>query len=889
METVRLASPHLLAILVPAWGLILYVALRPYGPHGRKHPGGSGRRPGARVRAALACLATGFVILALAGPSLRVSRLGAATVIIAEDISPSMKMANRSGPTAWLLTPYAAAVPPKNVGLVRFSGQAATAAAPRTPAAERLARADAWPPETAVQAEAETDIAAALEQAGAAIPNGRGLVLLYSDGRETRGDALRAATSLAACGIQVHAVLPTFAPRDVGILSIAAPAEAPLGRPIQIEIRLAATVPLAATVRLERRRSDPYGSGLNKDGPQEPPRRWDRSVQVDAAADATLLFEDSPPAAGVYEYRAEVASSADDWPENDRAACLVRVGEARQVIYIYGGSGPSGLPAILERSLPPAVTVQPAPAASLRLPGVGGVTLILDNVSAWALGKDRTEALARRVTGGGLGLLVLGGDEAFAAGGYGDSPLEDLLPVTSRTGMRQPLDMVLVIDSSGSMNESVGGRSKLTLAKQAVLALRPALGEGDRIGIVAFAGEPPVASPLVPLSEWATLEQRVVEMVAGGGTRITPAVEAAVGLFLPPGAEPTPERHILLLSDGRSEDFDVPRLIAACKRAGVSVSTVATGQDVDLPRLALLARGTGGRVHDVRDLARLSETFLHEMTWARGDGLRTGTRPATWRQAEPIWRTAGGALPPVDAYNETFDKPGADIQWRALMLPNEPPSLVTPPLLATWQRGLGRVAAMPWPVSQAGEAWTVGERIGKDLAAVIEWLYTSPAPADWSARLIERDGSWWVRVEERAERIGKSSSPLVATVFGAGGFKEERRSLEAVGPGIWEARIGPRGGPAAMVVVRREDHTAAQTVSVPEAPPREFERFGVDRAALEQIVQAGGGMIHTDPETLAEVVRNFEARDFLPVGVYLVWAAVAVIAIQAGLRLAGRL
>ena len=573
------------------------------------------------------------------------------------------------------------------------------------------------------------------------------------------------------------------------------------------------------------------------------------------------------------------------------------MGEARQVIYIYGGSGPGGLPAILERALPPAVTVQTAPAASLRLPEIGGVTLVLDNVSAWALGKDRADGLARRVTDGGLGLLVLGGDEAFAAGGYGDSPLEDILPVTSRTGKRRPLEMVLVVDSSGSMNETVGTFSKLTLAKQAVLALRPALGEGDRIGIVAFAGQPRIASRLVPLSEWTTLEQRVVEMVAGGGTQITPAVEAAVGLFPPPGAEPKPERHILLLSDGRSEDFNVPRLVAACRIAKVSVSTVATGQDVDMPRLERLARGTGGRIHDVRDLARLPETFLHDMTWARGEGLRHESLPTVWRQVEPIWRNVGGALPPVDAYNETFAKPGADVQWTAGVLPSESRTEM-PPLLATWQRGLGRIAAMPWPVSAAGDAWTAGDRIGKDLAAVIEWLHAPQVPTDWSARLTERDGSWWVRVsevwtrsgEERTDRIGQSSSPLVAAVFGAGGgSKEERRSLEAVGPGIYEARIGPRGGPAAMVVVRRENSAASQTVSVPEAPPREFERFGVDREAVERIVRAGGGMIHTDPETLAEAVRNFETRDFLPVGVYLVWAAVAVIAIQAGLRLAGRL
>jgi hypothetical protein len=365
-------------------------------------------------------------------------------------------------------------------------------------------------------------------------------------------------------------------------------------------------------------------------------------------------------------------------------------------------------------------------------------------------------------------------------------------------------------------------------------------------------------------------------MVAGGGTRITPAVETAIGLFGPPAAPSKTIRHILLLSDGLSEDFAVPRLIAACSAAGVSVTTVATGPDTDVQRLGRLATQTGGRVHAGAGIARLAETFLLDIAWVRGDRLRQETRAAEWRQPEPIWRSVGPPLPQVVAFNPTRVKEGADLLWVA---PGTAGTSDAAPLLAVWRRGLGKVAAMPWPVSAA--PWETTALL-RDLVSVLEWLHTPQVPTDWSVRLLERDGSWWVRAEERAERIGKASSPfdalratpsmvegspLVATVFGAGGSKEERRSLEAVGPGIYEARIGPRGGPVAMVVVRREDHTAAQTVSVPEAPPREFERFGVDRAALERIVRAGGGMIHTDPETLAEAVRNFETRDFLPVGV----------------------
>ncbi len=883
MDAVRLASPWLLALALPVWAVILYALPRKKGPQ-------------AASRAILPCLAAGLLILAIAGPSVRISRPAMCPLIIVQDISASMspRRPDAAPRPAEALAPFAAAVPARHAGLVQFAARADAVVEPFTPQADGLYDPATFPRRT--PGDAETNIQAALEQAAAIIPAGPGAVLLYSDARETRGDALAAATALAARGIQVHAIAPAIAPRDVGIVAVSAPAEAAIGKPVSIEVRLAATVAAAATVRLVR--SLP-GNAASEE-------RWERQAALDPVAGATLIFEDAPATAGLYEYRAQVISDADDWPENNRASALIRIGAAREVILLPGGAASPAILAMLRAKLHPDIRIRAIPVASWPSPDSGESAIILDNISAWALGRDRAEELARRVTDGGLGLLVLGGDSAFAAGGYADSPIETILPVTSRLRERRPLELVLVVDSSGSMNEAAGELRKLTLAKQAVLALRPALAEADRVAVVAFAGEPRIASPLVPVSAWETLRQRLLEIEAGGGTRITPAVEAAISLLGTPPADPRTIRHVLLLTDGRSEDFDVARLVADCRAARATISAVATGTDVDLPRLARLAQETGGRMYDQHDLARLAETFLHDMAWVRGEGLRQENRPAEWRRPEPVWRTTGPPLPPVSAYNATRAKPDADILWTTPASAGAEPA----PLLAVWRRGLGKVAAIPWPVADAAGKWTEGNSLGGYLAAVLAWLDAPQVPTDWSARLSERGparqpvrrslggagslgeggGDWWIRVEQRPEAIGKPAA-FAAAVFGPPGAESPAVAFAQVAPGIFEARIGPRGDQAAASVAVRAEKGALgrTTLAIPGLPPREFDRFGVDRHRLEAIVQAGGGGLHTRPETLAEALARIERPDFLPVGIYLVFAAGAAVVLQIALRLAGRL
>jgi len=894
MDLLRLAHPWVVAVILPVWAILAWPALR-----------SSPRRPGALGRAVLACLATGLLLAALAGPAFRVSAPGAAAVCILQDVSPSMALARGPTPPAEELARSVAAFPappgrsPASpgrspavpVGLVRFDAAADLRIRPGSAPAEKLASPAGFPPDrpTAPAADA-TDVAAGLEAASLALPDARGIVVLYTDARETRGDAVRAATRLAARGIQIHAVLPTLvAVSDVRLAGLNAPPRAESGIPVAIRLRIVSTWPADVTVRLERL---PLGDA--------PAADWQRRVRVEPGVGAELLFEDTPPAEGDWTYAAEIAADSDAVPENNRASCIVRVGEPRTVLYVYAGPAPGPIFDLLGKQGLRATAARAE--EGLALPGVGVSTVILDNVSAWTLGPG-APGLADLVARGGLGLLAIGGDAAFAAGGYGDSFLEDVLPVSSRTGRRPPLEMVLVIDSSGSMNETVGSSPgaprKITLAKQAVLALRAALAPADRVGIVAFAGQPRTVSPLVPASEWETLRGRLVSLEAGGGTRITPALAGALDLLPPAGAgENQPVRHFLLLSDGRSRDFDLPLLIGRCRERGVSVSAVATGADADLESLGRLARETGGRLYRTGDLARLAEMFLKDLTWARGEGLTEGVFPAAWRDPQPVWRRPGPPLPPVAACNVTRPKEGASIPWETAGT-----EIGTVPLLAVWRRGLGKAAAMPWPAGLAGGAWTADDGLGRYLREILAWLEGPASPAGWSARVLDRDGRWWVRVEQRnvppptLDAARGASSAVAATplrfsaaLFEAGAPGARQVALEAVEPGAAEADLGKRTGRGATLIVHSGDEGGERmTLALPGLPPREYERFGVDRTLLERIVTAGGGKIHENPESLAEAVRQAETRHYMPVGIHLVWAAAAVVVGLVLGRLLGRL
>lgn len=178
------------------------------------------------------------------------------------------------------------------------------------------------------------------------------------------------------------------------------------------------------------------------------------------------------------------------------------------------------------------------------------------------------------------------------------------------------IDVVLVLDISGSMEQQdAGGRSRLDALREVA---REFIGRhpDDRIGVVVFKGD---AYTLCPL----TLDHRVTGMLLDGvspdvvrddGTAIGTAVLVAVNRLR---VSQSSQKVMILFSDGSSNAGQIDPLTAASFAAahGIRIYTVGAGSGgsaasaLDEEELRRVARTGGGRYFRAGSRSSLAGTF----------------------------------------------------------------------------------------------------------------------------------------------------------------------------------------------------------------------------------------------------------------------------------------
>jgi Ca-activated chloride channel family protein len=146
---------------------------------------------------------------------------------------------------------------------------------------------------------------------------------------------------------------------------------------------------------------------------------------------------------------------------------------------------------------------------------------------------------------------------------------------------REGVDVVLVLDTSGSMATPDVSPNRFYLARQALLQLMTRL-DGDRFALVAFEGE---AYPLVPLTLDADAVGLFLETVEPG---IVPAPGTSLGTGLAKGLDAFVDKErrnkvLVLVSDGENLEGDIDEAIAKAKKEGVVVDTVGVGTEAGQP------------------------------------------------------------------------------------------------------------------------------------------------------------------------------------------------------------------------------------------------------------------------------------------------------------------
>jgi Ca-activated chloride channel family protein len=145
---------------------------------------------------------------------------------------------------------------------------------------------------------------------------------------------------------------------------------------------------------------------------------------------------------------------------------------------------------------------------------------------------------------------------------------------------KQPgLDLVVALDFSRSMLAKDVYPSRLERAKRELEQLMDGLG-GDRIGLVAFAGEtlsyPPTTDYAAVKLFWRDLNPWDMPV---GGTAIGQAMRASLDLLTRLRAKggPTRAQVILLLTDGEDTDSEPLAVAEEASKLGVKVFTVGIG------------------------------------------------------------------------------------------------------------------------------------------------------------------------------------------------------------------------------------------------------------------------------------------------------------------------
>lgn len=196
------------------------------------------------------------------------------------------------------------------------------------------------------------------------------------------------------------------------------------------------------------------------------------------------------------------------------------------------------------------------------------------------------------------------------------------MSVEPLAAVRAPIDVVLLMDTSGSM-----WGMPMADARQAATAFVAAMGPEDEIAVVSFGTTVEVLSDFT--ADRIALRRAVESLEAEGRTALYDGVARSAELLIARGER---DRVVVLLSDGgdnasvNSIDYAVERLRAS--RAPMYAIALET-PETDLDALASMAAQSRGRlvaVSDSGDLERLYEDIARELT--------TQYR-VTYRSAEP--------------------------------------------------------------------------------------------------------------------------------------------------------------------------------------------------------------------------------------------------------------
>lgn len=656
-------------------------------------------------------------------------------------------------------------------------------------------------------------------------------IVILSDGVQTVGDARAAAERAAATGVEISYVpfsrdpAPEVQVTDVRVpQEVGANQEFDLSFTVQSEAATDATVTIFAGGEILLRDNVTLRAGENN---------YAVSLQSGEAGFRDFQVRVDPVGGDAFHQNNQLAAFSEVVGPPRVLLVTQDVAEGQYVVDALNQVG-IAVDQVTPGQLPIGIT-----------PLTSYDSVILANVPATMLTQRRMQTLATYVRDLGGGLVVIGGPDAYAPGGYFQTPLEEALPVEMqiRDQQRLPqLTLAYVIDRSGSMGTAgPNGIANIELAKEAMIRSIEFLQPSDRAGVISFDTEASWIAEIQPVFDRYGLQALIGSLRASGGTDIEAGYNLAAEAMI---ADPSPRKHIILLTDGGAAPGDLVQSAARLfQDYDVTTTIISIGSGVNF--LSQMAQVGGGNYHEVVTVEQIPTIFASETVLASRAYIVEESFVPLLSANSPIMDGITSA-PLLLGYVASTPKQTAQVILRS-------PEPFADPILATWQYGLGRAVAFTSDATARwGSNWVAWDDFVRFWGQVVRWTMTETAESNVEARVLLDGEQARVVVDARDANGGFLNGLQLHTTVVDPQLGAQTITLQQVAPGRYEATFNPNQEGAYFLRLTGEGEAGAVNQTTgwvlsysPEYSVRTQDEGG---ALLDELAEiTGGRSLQSDP------------------------------------------
>jgi uncharacterized membrane protein/Mg-chelatase subunit ChlD len=470
--------------------------------------------------------------------------------------------------------------------------------------------------------------------------------------------------------------------------------------------------------------------------------------------------------------------------------------------------------------------------------------IILANLPRDWLSDQQMAVIESCVKDQGAGLIMIGGDKSFGAGGYLHTPIERALPVNmdvQNTRVMPSGALCIVLHTCEFPDGNAWGKK---ISKAAIQTLSPQ----DYAGLLYFdqaAGEQ-WAFQMSPVSNKRSMFDKIDSTNPGDMPTLDPIVAMAVqnvqklsnvGL-----------KHCIIITDGDPQPPSATTIAAArAAKISISVITIFPHGSMDTPAMQKLANDTGGsyyRLDQPGDAKKLPQIFIKEAAVVRKNLIHEKDEgiPVNFESATNLLKDFSSDFPKVKGFVVTQAKNSPQVVMNLYSVVEGEKV----PVLMSWKYGLGKAVAFTSDATNHwAPTWVEWSSYKKFWTNVLTWSSRQRMPANHTVQTLI-DGNIARVIVEGVTAKGdyQNFDKLTGNAIDPDVSKPGKEgttyplTFEMKGPGRYEATFPvDKVGAYAVTIIDQSNPAAPSTIvaGLANSYSKEFLHLESDQGLLEKL------------------------------------------------------